>query len=97
MWRPDRAIRSSGEAPKKVPSGTGREKIVQFGSWDRSRRNTEERGSGPSRWAVTVRDRTTFRNSAPGARMMSAARWTMAAWSAVGSGVSKALMCTSAS
>ena len=51
--RPCRAIRSSGVAPKNVPSGMGMEKMVQSGSWARSRRRTADRGSGPLRRTVT--------------------------------------------
>ena len=45
--RPWRETKSSGDAPKKVPSGTGMEKTVQLGSWERRRRSTVDRGSGP--------------------------------------------------
>ena len=79
MRRPCRAISSSGDAPKNVPSGTGNEKMVQAGSCARSRRRTDDRGRGPSSWAVTLRERTTLRSVASGARMMATARPT-ASW-----------------
>ena len=70
---------SSGLAPKKVPSGTGMEKMVQLGSPARSRRSTAARCSGPSSCTVTGRDRTTLRSVAPGSRMCATASATMCA------------------
>ena len=74
--RPCRAMRSSGEAPKKVPLGTGNEKMVQWGSCARRRRRTVERGRSPLSSAVTLRARTTLSSSAPGVFMVATARAT---------------------
>jgi|GEM_PF-3851343 len=73
---PCRAMSSSGDAPKKVPSGTGKEKMVQWGSCARNRRNTAERGSCPFSATVTLRESTTLSSSAPGAPMVATARAT---------------------
>ena len=79
MCRPEREIKSSGEAPKNVPSGTGSEKIVQLGSCSRRRRRTAESARGESREAVTRRESTIFWILASGALICATAVRTMAA------------------
>ena len=76
---PCRATRSSGLAPKKVPSGTGMEKMVQLGSPARRRRRTADRESGPRRWTSTGRDSTTLRSIGAGRAIGRDGSATMAA------------------
>ncbi len=69
-------MRSSGEAPKKVPSGMGMQKMVQLGSLARSRRKHHRQRQLAVELMEMRRDSTALRSAASGACMADTTRAT---------------------